>query len=77
MKKLILYALIVAAAVGLLITILFCDMGFGLGPLGRFFIVFFGLIIGFQCIPAVLMFSGLVKGIVVPDPEKSLDNRSH
>ncbi len=77
MKKKILYTLIGLAAMGAFVAVLFCDMGFGMGPLGRFFILFFGLIIGFQCVPAVLMFSGLIRGIMIPDTGKSLDNRGH
>jgi len=42
---------------------LFCDMGFGFTPLTKFFIVFFGIIVGLQCIPAALLFGGMIKGI--------------
>lgn len=36
-------------------------MGFETTLLTKLFIVFAGTIIGFQCVPAVLMFSGLIK----------------
>jgi len=39
------------------------DLGLGLTPLTKFFIIFFGSIIGLQCIPAVLLFVGIVKGL--------------
>ncbi len=54
-------ALLVAAA-----FILF-DLGSGLTPLTKFFIVFFGGIVGLQCIPAVLLFVGIVRGFFSPE----------
>jgi hypothetical protein len=42
---------------------MFVDLGFGFTPLTKFFIVFFGLIAGLQCVPAILLFSGMIKGI--------------
>ncbi|MFO7813005.1 MAG: hypothetical protein R6V21_08560 [Pelovirga sp.] len=36
-------------------------MGFETSLLTKLFIVFTGTIVGFQCAPAVLMFSGLIK----------------
>mgnify|MGYP005850308217 CR=1 FL=1 len=42
---------------------LFCDLGWGLSPLVKFFIVFFGIIVGMQSVPAVLLFTGMVKGV--------------
>jgi hypothetical protein len=36
-------------------------MGFETTLLTKLFIVFAGAIIGFQCAPAILMFSGLIK----------------
>ncbi len=44
-------------------TFMFCDLGLGITPLTKFFVVFFGVIIGLQCIPAVLLFVGMVKGV--------------
>ena len=42
---------------------LFCDFGLGITPMTKFFVVFFGLLIGLQCIPAALLFVGMIKGI--------------
>jgi hypothetical protein len=36
-------------------------MGFETTLLTKLFIIFAGAIIGFQCAPAILMFSGLIK----------------
>ncbi|MBD1401731.1 hypothetical protein [Pelovirga terrestris] len=36
-------------------------MGFETSLLTKLFIVFAGTIVGFQCAPAVLLFSGLIK----------------
>ncbi len=36
-------------------------MGFETTLLTKLFIVFAGTIVGFQCAPAILMFSGLIK----------------
>lgn len=63
-KKRIIYTL--GALVAMLSTGLFL-LGFfapDLTPLTRFFVIFFGAVVGFQCIPAVLLFSGLVRGVV-------------
>ena len=53
-------ALVIAAA------FMMFDMGLGLTPLTKFFIVFFGGIVGLQCIPAVLLFVGIVRGVFSP-----------
>jgi hypothetical protein len=53
----ILFSLCFSAAV------LFMSQGFGLTPLTKLFIVFFGIIVGFQAVPAILMFLSMVKGI--------------
>lgn len=42
---------------------LFSDFGLGISPVTKFFVVFFGVIIGLQCIPATLLFIGMLKGI--------------
>ncbi|MDA3902303.1 MAG: hypothetical protein PF441_02505 [Desulfuromusa sp.] len=49
-------ALTVAGIFGL------CDLGLGLTPLTKVFIIFFGGIVGLQCVPAAFMFIGIVKG---------------
>jgi len=43
-------------------TFLFCDLGWGISPLVKFFIVFFGVIVGLQSVPAILLFTGMIKG---------------
>ncbi len=44
-------------------TFMLCDFGLGVTPLIKFFVIFFGGIIGLQCIPAALLFVGIVKGV--------------
>lgn len=43
--------------------LMFADLGFGFTPVTKLFILFFGLIAGLQCVPAILLFSGMIKGI--------------
>ncbi|WP_029914469.1 hypothetical protein [Pelobacter seleniigenes] len=66
------------AAVGVAIIVaglfMFCDLGLGFSPIMKFFVVFFGLIIGLQCIPAVLMFIGMLKGIAPQTRTKVIDH---
>jgi hypothetical protein len=40
-----------------------CNVGLHITPLTKFFVIFFGGIIGLQCIPAAFLFIGMVKGI--------------
>ncbi len=56
---------LIAVATALFVAgiFLFCDFGLNLTPLTKFFIVFFGVIIGLQCIPAVLLCFGMIKGL--------------
>lgn len=42
---------------------LFCDLGWGVSPLVKFFIVFIGIIVGKQSVPAILLFTGMIKGV--------------
>ncbi len=44
-------------------TFVLCDFGLGITPLTKFFVIFFGGIIGLQCIPAAFLFIGIVKGV--------------
>lgn len=64
MKKKSLYQWL-AIGVALVVAgyFLFADMGLGITPLTKFFVIFFGVIIGLQCIPAALMFIGLLRGV--------------
>ncbi len=62
-KKLVFQVVTVVIALCGSILFLFCDMGFGITPLSKFFIIFFGIIVGLQCIPATLLFIGMIKGI--------------
>lgn len=43
----------------------FCDVHSGMSPLTKFFVVFFGAVIGLQCIPAILLFAGMIRGFFV------------
>ncbi len=42
-------------------TFMLCDLGLGITPLTKFFVIFFGVIIGSQSAPAALFFVGMVK----------------
>lgn len=39
-----------------------CDLGLGITPLTKFFVIFFGAIIGLQSAPAAFQFIGMIKG---------------
>jgi CheY-like chemotaxis protein len=58
----ILMALIVA---GIFIC---CDLGSEMAPLTKFFIIFFGAVIGLQSSPAALTFIGMIKRVQADDP---------
>ena len=62
-KKTIYKVAVVFVALVVATAFMLFDLGLGMTPLTKFFIVFFGGIIGLQCIPAVLLFVGIVKGI--------------
>ena len=62
-KKIIVYITLITLSLIIVGTFLFCDLGLGLTPLTKFFVVFFGVVLGFQCIPAILLFTGMIKGI--------------
>ena len=64
MNKKNIYRLVaVLIALAFAVTFMFCDFGLGITPLTKFFVIFFGGIIGLQCIPAALLFIGIVKGV--------------
>jgi CheY-like chemotaxis protein len=42
---------------------MFCDLGLEMTPLTKFFVIFFGAIIGLQSAPAALLFIGMIKGV--------------
>lgn len=56
---------LVAVLIALVFSGIFmlCDFGLGVPPLTKFFVIFFGGIIGLQCIPAAFLFVGIIKGI--------------
>lgn len=62
-KKTVFHMITILVALITSVLFLFCDLGFGITPLSKFFIIFFGIIVGFQCIPATLLFIGMIKGI--------------
>ncbi|MFK5927322.1 MAG: response regulator [Desulfuromusa sp.] len=53
----ILMALVVAG------IFMLCDLGLEMTPLTKFFVIFFGAIIGLQSAPAALLFVGMIKGV--------------
>ena len=56
---------VVAIVIALVVAGVFmvCDFGLGVSSLTKFFIVFFGGIVGLQCVPAAFLFIGIVKGV--------------
>jgi hypothetical protein len=62
-KKIVFQITTIIIALLASVLFLFCDFGFGITPLSKFFIIFFGIIVGLQCIPATLLFIGMIKGI--------------
>ncbi len=68
-KKCIYRVVAILIALAFAGTFMFCDFGLGITPLTKFFIIFFGGIIGLQCIPAALLFIGVIKGIFIKNPQ--------
>ena len=64
MEKKTIYRL-VAVLIGLVLSgaFMLCDLGVHFTPLTKLFVIFFGGIIGLQCLPAILLFVSLGKGI--------------
>jgi len=50
---------------------MFCDLGLQMTPLTKFFVIFFGAIIGLQSAPAALLFVGMIKGLAVREQEST------
>lgn len=44
-------------------SFMFLDWGLGLAPMARFFVIFCGLIIGLQTVPALIMFITMARGV--------------
>ncbi len=64
MNKKNIYRLVaVLIALAFAATFILCDFGLSVTPLTKFFVIFFGGIIGLQCLPAALLFIGIVKGV--------------
>ncbi len=49
-----------------------CDLGVNFTPLTKLFVIFFGGIIGLQCVPAALLFVSMVKGVFTVKQNNSL-----
>lgn len=58
-KKNIYRLIVILMAIAVAGTFMLCDLGLGLTPLTKFFVIFSGMIIGMQSVPA---FFGMVKG---------------
>jgi len=56
------YRFAVALALAFSGIFLWCDMGVSLTPLTKLFILFFGGVVGLQCVPAAVLFVSMVKG---------------
>ncbi len=75
MKGRLIYALIICAGVGVTLVLLGREWGMAVSPLSKIFILFFGLILGFQAMPALLHCSSLLKNIVKPGVEEKISSR--
>lgn len=64
MKKRIYSSLAVVAAGGAAYALLGWDLGPATTPLAKFFLIFFGALIVLQIIPAVVLFTCMVKELV-------------
>ncbi len=54
---------------------MFCDLGVNFTPLTKLFVIFFGGIIGLQCVPAALLFVSIVKGIFTVNQNNPLTGK--
>lgn len=64
MKKKVAYGLItLVAAAGAAAVLMSWDLGPGMTPMAKFFLVFFGAIIVLQCIPALVLFGCIAKEV--------------
>jgi hypothetical protein len=75
MKAKLVYTLIVCAALAVTLAMLSHDWGIAVSPLTKMFILFFGLILGFQAMPALLHCSSLLKNMVKPGLEEKTNSR--
>jgi hypothetical protein len=48
------------------------DLGVNYTPLTKLFVLFFGGVIGLQCVPAALLFVSMVKGVFTVYQNNSL-----
>lgn len=65
MKKKVVYSLsVVLVAAGAAAAVLAWDLGPGMTPMAKMFLVFFGAIIVLQCIPALLLFGCIMKEVL-------------
>lgn len=62
-KKYLLQVCAVISALSAGSWFILADFGLGISPLTKFFIVFTGVIIGWQAIPAAMLFLNLVRKI--------------
>ena len=71
MKRKVLYTMLAVLVSGAAAAALLAwDLGPGTTPLAKFFLVFFGAIIVLQIIPALLLFTCLVKELVFGSSRK-------
>jgi hypothetical protein len=73
MNKQITYRL-VAVLIGLTLAgaFMLCDLGVNMTPLTKLFVIFFGGVIGLQCVPAAILFVSMVKGVFTVNQQSSL-----
>jgi len=62
-KKNIFRLLVILMALTMVGLFMLCDLGLEMTPLTKFFVIFFGAIIGLQSAPAALLFIGMIKGV--------------
>ncbi len=75
MKAKLIYALIICIALAVTLATLSHGWGVAVSPLTKMFILFFGFILGFQAMPALLHCSSLLKNMVKPGLEEKTNSR--
>lgn len=73
MKERIMSSLILLTAFGVISLVLIRDWVVVVSPLMKMFILFLGMIVGFQAIPAALFCSGVFRGIFKSATEETVN----
>ena len=75
MKAKIVYGLIICGAAAVTVLMLSHQWGVAVSPLMKIFVLFFGLVLGYQAMPALLRCSILLKLVVKPVVEENINSK--